>query len=153
MKLMIATHGVFLSFLSVLLFVIGFGGLAFGKSPLDNLAIRGYDPVAYFEAGKAITGSGAFTFQWHNKTWFFSTRTNRDLFATSPEKYAPQYDGYCAWAMTESRKADSDPEVWKIFDGRLYLNCSRTAYEKWARDIPGNIQKADRNWLILQNSN
>jgi YHS domain-containing protein len=80
-------------------------------------------------------------------TWYFSSGENRALFAAGPEKYAPQYDGYCAWAMTEARKANTDPEVWKIVDGKLYLNCSLAAYEKWSRDIPGNIKKADENWL------
>ena len=86
-------------------------------------------------------------------TWHFLTSENRDLFAATPEKYAPQYDGYCAWAMTESRKAVTDPEVWKIVNERLYLNCSMTAYEKWSRDIPGNIKKADMNWLKLYGGN
>jgi YHS domain-containing protein len=80
-------------------------------------------------------------------TWHFLSAENRDLFAASPEKYAPQYDGYCAWAMTEDRKAITDPEVWKIVEGKLYLNCSKAAYEKWSKDIPGNIKIADRNWL------
>ena len=80
-------------------------------------------------------------------TWYFSSRENKALFAANPEKYAPQYDGYCAWALTEGRKAITDPEVWKIVDGKLYLNCSQAAYEKWIRDIPGNIKKADENWL------
>ena len=83
-------------------------------------------------------------------TWFFQSKENRDLFAASPEKYAPQYDGWCAWAMTEAREAVTDPEVWKIVDGKLYLNCSPAAYEKWSRDIPGNIKKADEIWLKMQ---
>jgi len=83
-------------------------------------------------------------------TWFFQSKENRDLFAASPEKYAPQYDGWCAWAMTEERKAVTDPEVWKIVDGKLYLNCSHAAYEKWSRDIPGHIKKADEIWLKMQ---
>jgi len=120
------------------------------KSPVKDLAIKGYDTVAYFKAGKALQGSETFSFPWHGMTWYFSTKENRDLFAASPEKYAPQYDGYCAWAMTESRKARTDPEVWKIVDKKLYLNCSATAYEKWSNDIPGNIKKADAIWLTMQ---
>ena len=139
--------GILLSFSFVLLILIGCGGMAVGQSPVDNLAIKGYDTVAYFNAGKALKGNESFAFKWHDMTWYFSTKENRDLFAASPEKYAPQYDGYCAWAMTETRKAQTDPEEWKIVDGKLYLNCSRAAYEKWSRDIPGNIKKADTNWL------
>lgn len=114
---------------------------------MTDIAIKGYDTVAYFIAGKAIKGSESISFQWHDMTWYFLSKENRDLFMSSPEKYAPQYDGYCAWAMTESRKAHTDPEAWKIVNGKLYLNCSKSAYEKWSNDIPGNIKKADRNWL------
>lgn len=130
-----------------LLPLIGSGGQAIGKSQVDNVAIKQYDTVAYFKVSRALKGNESFTFKWHDMTWYFSTKENRDLFAASPEKYAPQYDGYCAWAMSEDRKAITDPEVWKIVGGKLYLNCSNAAYEKWGRDIPGNIQKADKNWL------
>lgn len=140
-------------FLLALLLLNGFGGTAAGKSPVGDLAIKGYDTVAYFQAGKALKGNESFTFQWHNLTWYFQTRDNRDLFETSPVKYAPQYDGYCAWAMTEARKAVTDPEVWKIVNGKLYLNCSMAAYENWSRDIPGNIKKADTNWLKFKSRN
>jgi YHS domain-containing protein len=149
MKLQKAITGILMSFSFILLLLTGLDGIAVGKSPGHDLAIKGYDTVAYFKAGKALKGNESFTFQWHDMTWYFSTKENRDLFATSPEQYAPQYDGYCAWALTESRIAVTDPEVWKIVDGKLYLNCSQTAYEKWSRDIPGNIKKADTNWLKL----
>jgi len=129
-----------------LLLLAGSVIIADRMSAEDEPAIKGYDPVAYFEANKAVKGSGAFTFRWHEMTWHFSTKANRDLFAASPEKYAPQYDGYCAWAMTEARLARTDPEVWKIIEGKLYLNCSQEAYEKWSRDIPGHIKKADAIW-------
>jgi hypothetical protein len=147
MKSQKATHMILMNFSFVLLLLTGFGGLAVGKSPIDEVAIKGYDTVGYFKAGKALKGVESFPFQWHDMIWYFLTKENRDLFATSPEKYAPQYDGYCAWAMSEGRKAHSDPEVWEIVSGKLYLNCSKTAYEKWSRDIPGNIKKADMNWL------
>lgn len=135
--------------LSLVLLLAGTGSSAFGQPPENNVAIKGYDTVAYFTAGKAIRGNESYSYQWHDMTWHFASQENRDLFAAGPEKYAPQYDGYCAWAMTESRKAITDPEVWKIVDGKLYLNCSLEAYNKWSRDIPGNIKKADENWLKL----
>ncbi len=131
----------------VLPLLTGFSSMAAGRSPMTDIAIKGYDTVAYFNAGKAIKGIESISFQWHDMTWYFLSRENMELFMSNPEKYAPQYDGYCAWAMTESRKAPTDPEVWKIINGKLYLNCSEIAYEKWGRDIPGNIKKADRNWL------
>jgi hypothetical protein len=147
MKSRQAIGNIVTSFSFVLLTLTGLGGIAVGKPPSDDLAIKGYDAVAYFSAGQALKGSASFTFQWHSMTWYFVGKENRDLFAASPEKYAPQYDGYCAWAMTEARKAQTDPEVWKIVDGKLYLNCSRSAYEKWSKDIPGSIKKADENWI------
>jgi len=153
MKLQKAADGILMRLSFVLLLLTGFSGIAVGQSPVDDLAIKGYDTVAYFMAGKALKGSESFTFRWHDMTWYFLSKENRDLFATSPEKYAPQYDGYCAWALTEARKAKTDPEVWKIVDGKLYLNCSSSAYEKWSRDIPGNIKKADTNGLKLNNGN
>ena len=147
MKLQNITEMVVISFSFTLLQLTSLGNTVLGESPVDNLAIKGYDTVAYFKEGKAVKGSESFAFQWHNMTWYFSTKENRDLFAAGPEKYAPQYDGYCAWAMTESRKAITEPEVWKIVEGKLYLQCSKSAFEKWSKDIPGNIKKADENWL------
>jgi len=148
-----SNNGFFISISFALLLLTGFGGVAAGESPVGDVAIKGYDTVAYFKAGKALQGSKSFTFPWHNMTWYFLTKENRDLSAASPEKYAPQYDGYCAWAMTEERKAVTDPEVWKIVEQKLYLNCSMAAYEKWSKDIPGNIKKADANWLKFSGGN
>jgi YHS domain-containing protein len=153
---MISLHSIdrsLMSFLFALLLCTGFGVMAAGKSLAGDAAIKGYDTVAYFKDGKAIKGSESFTFPWHNMTWYFQSRENRELFAASPEKYAPQYDGWCAWAMTEERKAVTDPEVWTIVNGKLYLNCSRAAYEKWSKDIPGNIKKADAIWLKVRGGN
>lgn len=148
-----AIKAILISVAFALLSLTGVGGTAFGMSMADGLAIKGYDTVAYFKDGKALKGSASFAYEWHGMTWYFSTKDNRDLFATAPEKYAPQYDGYCAWAMTDSRPARTDPEIWKIVNGKLYLNCSKSAYEKWSRDIPGNIQKADENWKKLGGKN
>ena len=126
--------------------VFAAGAAASASVQGPELAIKGYDTVAYFKLGKAMRGSESFTFRWHDMTWHFSSQEHRDLFAADPVRYAPQYDGYCAWALTESRLAITDPEVWKIVEGKLYLNCSQAAYEKWSRDIPGNIKKADAIW-------
>jgi YHS domain-containing protein len=139
---------------TVILMAVAFSVLLLAESirASDKLAIKGYDAVAYFKDSRVIKGSESFPASWHGKTWYFSTRENRDLFAAGPEKYAPQYDGYCAWAMSENRIAITDPEVWKIFDGKLYLNCSQAAYEKWSKDIQGNIKRADVNWLKMRES-
>ena len=126
--------------------VLAAGAVAWASGQGPELAIKGYDTVAYFKLGTAVKGSGSFTFRWRDMIWQFSSQEHRDLFAADPLQYAPQYDGYCAWAMTESRLAITDPEVWKIVEGKLYLNCSQAAYEKWSRDIPGHIRKADAIW-------
>jgi YHS domain-containing protein len=152
MKLQKSIDRTFMSCLFFLSIATGLGGRAIGESPADDVAIKGYDAVAYFEAGKALKGSALFIYKWHDMAWYFLTQTNRDLFATNSEKYAPQYDGYCAWAMMEGRIAQTDPEVWKIVSGKLYLNCSTAAYEKWSKDIPGNIKKADTNWVKYKGS-
>ena len=146
MRALNAAEGILVGFSLLSILLTASGSMAAEKPAGNAVAIKGYDTVAYFKAGKAVKGSESFTFPWHNMTWYFSSKENRDLFAGSPEKYAPQYDGWCAWAMTEKRLAVTDPEVWKIVDGKLYLNCSQAAYEKWSRDIPGHIKKADAIW-------
>lgn len=133
--------------LTVVVFLILFNfGSNVSMATEPQIAIKKYDPVAYFTENKAVHGTDEYTFIYHDMVWYFSSQKNRDLFAADPQSYAPQYDGYCAWAMTESRLAHTDPEVWKIIDGKLYLNCSKAAYEKWARDIPAHIKIADRIW-------
>ena len=111
-----------------------------------GLAIRGTDPVAYFTQGAPVAGSAEFTHTWNNATWRFASAENRDLFAANPEQYAPQYGGYCAWAVSQGYTAAIDPNAWKIVDGRLYLNFNRSVQRRWERDIPGNITRANANW-------
>ena len=152
MKLWKITNRILIYLSLALLLLAGLSSKAVELSQVA-IAIKGYDTVAYFNAGKAIKGKEEYAFQWRSKIWYFSNKENKDLFATNPEKYAPKYDGYCAWAMTEARKAETDPEVWKIVNGKLYLQCSKAAYQKWSKDIPGNIKKADTNWLKLSATN
>lgn len=145
----------FLTILSAVIFSVFIGctilftGPSVSESLIGSVAIKGYDPVAYFKVGKAVKGDKENSIQWHGANWYFASRENRDAFAASPEQYAPQYGGYCAWAMASGRKAHTDPEVWKIVNGKLYLNCSREAFRKWEADIPGNILKADEYWRKL----
>jgi YHS domain-containing protein len=129
-------------------------GAALALSPINSTlfgskAIKGYDPVAYFTDGKPVKGDKQFTLEWNGATWFFASAEHRDLFKAEPEKYAPQYGGYCAWAVCQGNTADIDPDAWKIIGGRLYLNYDADIQEKWSADIPGNIQKADANWPKL----
>ena len=112
----------------------------------NGIAIKGTDPVAYFRQGQPVTGSTQFTYQWGGATWRFSSAENRDLFAANPDRYAPQYGGFCAFAVSRGYTAPIDPNAWTIVDGKLYLNFNQRVHNQWSRDIPGNIAKADRNW-------
>lgn len=112
----------------------------------NGVAIDGADTVAYFTASEAVIGSAEFAHEWQGATWHFASAENRDLFAANPEQYAPQYLGYCAWAVSQGSTAPIDPEAWKIVDGKLYLNYDKRVQNRWAKDIPGNIAKADANW-------
>ena len=115
-------------------------------SPSFGDAIRGYDPVAYFTEDKPVKGSDEFVLEYKGATWRFSSAANKQIFEQMPEKYAPQYGGYCAWAVSQGYTASTDPEAWAIVDGKLYLNYSKSVQQQWSQDIPGNIRKADANW-------
>jgi YHS domain-containing protein len=112
----------------------------------DGVAIRGTDPVAYFLENQPVAGSPAFAYEWGGATWHFASAENRDRFAADPTAYAPQYGGYCAWAVAQGYTAPIDPNAWQIVDGKLYLNFNRRIQQKWEKDIPGNVAKADKNW-------
>jgi YHS domain-containing protein len=114
-----------------------------------GLALHGYDPVAYFTDGKPVAGTSEHTFEWKGATWRFASAEHRERFAADPERYAPQYGGYCAKAVSENQTADVDPEAWKIVDGKLYLNYSPKVQALWEQDIPGRIARADANWPRL----
>jgi hypothetical protein len=109
-------------------------------------AVRGTDVVAYFIEGKAVAGSPQFSHRWNGADWHFASAANRDAFAADPAKYAPQYGGFCAWAVSQNYTAPIDPEAWRIVNGKLYLNYSRLVQLRWQLDTDGNIAKADGNW-------
>ncbi|MEL7314135.1 MAG: YHS domain-containing (seleno)protein, partial [Cyanobacteria bacterium J06559_3] len=118
------------------------------ESPLavyveDGVAIQGADPVAYFTEDGYVQGSDEFTHEWNGATWHFASAENRDAFAGEPEAYAPEYGGFCAWAVSQGNTAPIDPTAWKIVDGKLYLNYDDSVQARWSEDIPGNIAKAD----------
>lgn len=113
----------------------------------QGLAIRGTDPVAYFTEGRPVAGQSEFSYTWNDATWLFASAEHRDQFAENPEQYAPQYGGFCALAVSQGKTATTDPDAWRIVDGKLYLNYSRERQITWEKDIPGNIQKADANWM------
>ena len=112
----------------------------------DGVAIRGTDPVAYFTEGRVRQGDPAIHADWMGARWLFASDEHRAMFVADPAAFAPQFGGYCAWAVAEGYTAPIDPEAWRIVDGKLYLNYSRSIQRKWERDVPGNIQRANSNW-------
>ncbi|NKB97194.1 MAG: hypothetical protein GKR90_01650 [Pseudomonadales bacterium] len=117
-------------------------------------AIRGTDVVAYFDLApgdRAIRGRDEFAYEWQGAVWKFTSGENRERFIAEPEKYAPQYGGYCAFAVSHNFTKTVKPDVWEIVDGKLYLNFNRTAYRKWKKDVTSSIERGDANWpTVLQ---
>jgi YHS domain-containing protein len=111
-----------------------------------GIAIRGYDPVAYFTDSKPVKGSAAFNYAWRGATWQFASADHRTLFAGDPEKYAPQYGGYCAYGVSEGHTVDIDPDAWKIIGGKLYLNYSQSVQRQFLKEPEARIRQADQNW-------
>jgi YHS domain-containing protein len=118
---------------------------------INGKAIRGYDVVAFFTASKPVKGEEQFSHVWKNTTWLFSSLENQELFKSNPEKYAPQYGGYCAFGMSGGYKAPTIIETWKIIDQKLYFNYSLKVQDMWNKDISGHIIKADNNWQKIKN--
>ena len=112
----------------------------------NDLAIKGYDPVAYFTEGRPVPGKAEFEHRWENAIWRFSSAGHRELFASAPENYAPRYGGFCAGAMALGWKAPIDPEAWVIIDGKLYLNFSKDGRDELAEKPAPQIAKADAIW-------
>lgn len=116
----------------------------------NNLAIDGYDPIAYFTEMKPLKGSPEFHSDFEGSTFQFVSAAHRDAFAADPSKYAPQYGGFCAFGMAKGYKATIDPAAFTVVRDKLYLNYSETVHVRWLSDIPGYIQKADVNWPEVQ---
>ncbi|WP_300493568.1 YHS domain-containing (seleno)protein [uncultured Methylophaga sp.] len=116
----------------------------------NDLAIQGYDPVAYFTNEKPTKGSSDFTATYKNAIYHFSNEQNRDLFRASPAKYTPQFGGFCAFGVTKGRKFDTDPTAWRVVDGKLYLNLNKDVQKVWLADVPGYITNANQTWPTIK---
>ena len=119
------------------------------KTAIGGLAVDGHDVVAYFTDDKVVAGSSTHELEWNGATWRFASAEHLAMFEREPEKYAPAYGGYCAWAVAHNYTADTDAEAWAIVDGRLYLNYSKKVQEKWIQDRAAYIEQADANWPRL----
>ena len=116
----------------------------------NETGVSSYDTVAYFTEGKARRGSGFHVTEYQGVTYAFVSEDNKELFLDNPEKYLPVYGGWCAYGMAIGKKFVTDPEAWKIVDGKLYLNLDKDIQKKWFEDIPGYIKTADKNWAKLR---
>lgn len=112
----------------------------------DGVAIHGYDAVAYFTEHKPVKGTSQFTASYQGATFQFSSQPNRDAFVRNPERYAPQYGGYCAYGLARGYKATTEPQAFTIVDEKLYLNYNDEIMKTWRGDTAGYIEKADANW-------
>ena len=154
-----------LSFQRLAAIVVAFLGLfaglsAFAAPPVNNLktglfggrtdtAILGYDTVAYFTVGKATKGQDNFVSEWHGAKWKFASQANLDLFKANPDKYAPQYGGYCAYGVAADNLVTIEPDKFTIIDGKLYLNYDAEIQTKWLKDPAGFIKTADAKFQPL----
>lgn len=126
---------------------------SFGKDPVEavnktraGVAVKGYDVVAYHTESKPVKGVPEFTHSWMGATWQFASAANRDRFAQSPATYAPQFGGYCAWAVGHNYTANIDPEAWTVAGGKLYLNYSKDVQKQWMKDQGKWIAEGEKNW-------
>ncbi len=115
----------------------------------EGVAVLGTDVVAYFTEGRAVRGSAEFEAEWQGARWQFASAEHRDAFRADPERHAPRYGGFCAYAVAHGGTAGIDPEAWEIVDGRLYLNLSPRIQRLWREDRDRFIAAADREWSVL----
>ncbi|MEL6806575.1 MAG: YHS domain-containing (seleno)protein [Pseudomonadota bacterium] len=131
-----------------------------GPQYLDETgyAVSGYDVVAYFDLEQApvgqsqpagVPGKASITAEYNGATFAFSTEANRDAFVADPAKYAPQYDGHCAYGVAKGGKVPGNPNLWRIVDGKLFLNINPAVVGFWEEDIPGNLELSEGNWVSL----
>jgi hypothetical protein len=142
-----------LGFIAAIPTVLTLASPAFAATPEiyaeDDVAVDGSDVVAYFTQSTNVAGSPEHTVSWKGAIWQFASAENAALFEATPEAYAPQYGGYCAFAMSKGYIAPTEPDAWTVHDGKLYLNFNTSVRSTWSRDIPGNIVKADGHWPTI----
>ncbi|WP_146344853.1 YHS domain-containing (seleno)protein [Falsiphaeobacter marinintestinus] len=112
----------------------------------DGAAIGGYDTVAYFTTGAAVPGTPEIVVMWKGVVWQFASQSHRDAFEANPRAYAPQYGGYCAFAVSQGYTVGTDPEIWRIIDGKLYLIHNASVLSRWLTDLDGNLVMSETNW-------
>ena len=139
--------------IALLVIMLSVSHFTFAQDPIEtgffnNKAIYGYDTVAYFTLNKAVKGDEAFTTQWRGADWYFSSQAHLDLFESEPVKYAPQYGGYCAYAMAKGDFVGIDEDAFVIDNGKLYLNYSASVQQKWLANKAQYIEQADAHYSM-----
>jgi YHS domain-containing protein len=122
---------------------------SFNNTDATGVILDGYDPVAFFTGNKPVKGDPAYSYHYDNAIYYFSSAEHRDLFRANPEKYKPQFGGWCAYAVSLGRVAPIDVTTFSITDGRLFLQHNQRAVNGWTKDVPGNISKADKYWPVV----
>lgn len=138
-----------LGLLNLALAAFFLGGVAFAGDPFldrDGRPVGGNDVVSYHTAEAPLPGLDTLTAEYGGVTWYFATEANRGLFIDNPVRYAPAYDGHCAYALANDRKVRSDPLAYRVVDGVLYMNFSPSIQARWEQDIPGYLERSEANW-------
>jgi len=141
--------------ISLVLFSILIPSLSIGQNVNfynnnDGVAIKGFDPVAYFQENKAVEGNNTIYYKWSGSIWKFTSEENLEKFKKQPERYAPQYGGFCAYGASENHLSPTDPEAFTIVNNKLYLNYSKKVKELWIKNTEQRILKANEYWLTLK---
>ncbi len=135
---------------ALLLTVFSLVPMARAEQPIfharEGAAIGGYDTVAYFTDGRAVPGAADIMVMWKGVVWHFSSDAHREAFEANPRAYAPQYGGYCAYAVSFGQLMGTDPTSWQIVDGKLYLAHSAPVLRIWSGDVPGYLVQSEANW-------
>ncbi len=135
-------------------FVISFSAFVHAgddtETDVNSVILSGHDAVAYFTQNKALKGSAKYTAIYNDAIYRFSSAKNRDLFNTTPEKYAPQYGGFCAYGMTFGKKFEIDGKAFEIVNGKLFVNKNLSVYKAWKKDIPTHVTQANKQWPTVE---
>lgn len=143
----------------ILIAFIAFLGIAQAKAQKSEIfapggkAIKGYDPVAFFTESKPVKGADSLSYQWKQATWLFASRKNLEAFKSDPDKYAPQYGGYCAYGLSQGHKAPTQTDTWTVVNDKLYFNYNSKVKELWVKDQQSLIKVADEKWPALKDNN
>ena len=116
----------------------------------NGVAIKGYDPVAYYSQNRAVVGNVTLTFDWSGSIWKFANKENLQSFSKEPEKYAPAYGGFCAYGTSEKHLSPTDPNAWTIVNNKLYLNYNLKVKDLWIKDTAIRIRAANNYWTTLK---